>query len=58
MPWTPAPVSLAERVRAFEERDALRAAAAMAARGRAEAPASLQPEVQQRRPSLSPGAAP
>ena len=58
MPWAPAPVSLAERVRAFEERDALRAAEAMAARGRAGAPASPQPEMQQRPPSPSHGAAP
>ena len=58
MPWAAAPVSLAERVRAFEERDALRAAEAMAARGRAGAPASPQPEVQQRPPSPGYGAAP
>ncbi len=58
MPWTPAPVSLAERVRAFEERDALRAAEAMAARGRAGAPASPQPNVQRQSSSPGHGAAP
>ena len=31
-PWLPAPVAMADRVRAFEERDALRVAASMAAR--------------------------
>lgn len=44
MPWAASPVSLAERIRAYEERDALRAAEAMAAKGRAGTPANPQPE--------------
>lgn len=58
IPWAPAPVHLAERIRAFEERDALRAAEAMAARGRAGTPASPQSGVQQRSPSPGYGSAP
>ena len=37
LPWEPTPVRMAERVRAFEERDALRAARDLAARNNGQA---------------------
>ncbi len=57
VPWAASPVRLAERVRAYEERDALRAAEAMAAKGRAGGSANPQPEAP-RPPSPGYGSAP
>ena len=48
-PWTPVPIAMGERVRAFEEQDALRVAAAMAARHGAAADRPPEP-----RPPSSP----
>ena len=50
LPWEPMPVRMAERVRAFEERDALRAARDLAARNNGQA--EQQPD---HRPPPSPG---
>jgi len=55
LPWEPMPVRMAERVRAFEERDALGAARAIAARNNGDA--GPQPD-QRRPPSPGPGPQP
>jgi len=54
-PWEPAPVAMAERLRTFEERDALRAAQAIAARNTGSAQ-STQEHLQS--PSPGPGTQP
>ena len=58
MPWASASAGVLERVRRFEERDALRTAEAMAAKGRAGDQAGPQIEQQQRPSSPGYGSAP
>lgn len=58
MPWASASSGVLERVRGFEERDALRAAEALAAKGRAGDQPSPQAERQQRPSSPGYGSAP
>ncbi len=54
-PWAPAPIAMAARVQAFEDRDALRAAETMARAGKGRA---AEPDTDQRRPSPGMGSQP
>lgn len=52
--WTPAAAGMGERIEAFERREALRAAEAMAARGRADPPAGTRPSPRPPDPRATP----